>query len=443
MMDTLTSVPMHFTVTPMNSTLPVEHGRALSDLLADEREMRARAEATSRELRQLLLELAVRFDGVRLEAIRRKDPSLPAFWTPDEWRAFFAQVEPLVQPWRDPDAARRERDLLQQIEELKSKMQAAKQPESRPPALGAEQEQAAPVEARQLLLVQESARVEESSDEDRIDLPAEATPCLADLVADVRNRLPSLPKSCPAAFRKALDGNGRKGADLARAYQRYWIALYLIGHWRLNAQLEIADVLACISGASPGSGSLRRILDDLGEKGFVIAEKLALSAPRSALKLLRLSPDGARLFEVLFSQPPLETDWERLIRLHEGERFPEHTLAVLIFALHARKRGWATQVLPPVDETNAIPDLRIWHSEQHFYVEVELGQKENPAKWRNQAELNGGKVALCAATPATRQRLTGDCRLDHLSGLATDLETLVKVKYATIHAETPLWLEEW
>ena len=131
------------------------------------------------------------------------------------------------------------------------------------------------------------------------------------------------------------------------------------------------------------------------------------------------------------------------MRLHEGDRFPEHTLAVLIFALHARKRGFATQVLPPVEGSKAVPDLLALRGEEKWYVEVELGQKESPAKWRNQAKLNGGKVALCAATPATRQRLVGDCRLDKLSGMAADLETLIKVKFQTITEETPLWLEEW
>jgi len=81
--------------------------------------------------------------------------------------------------------------------------------------------------------------------------------------------------------------------------------------------------------------------------------------------------------------------------------------------------------------------------DQVLYVEVELGQKESPTKWRNQAKLNESKVALCAATPKTRQRLAGDCHLDKLPGVATDLETLVKVKFQTITEETPLWLEEW
>jgi hypothetical protein len=148
------------------------------------------------------------------------------------------------------------------------------------------------------------------------------------------------------------------------------------------------------------------------------------------------------LFKILFGLDPQENGWERLIRLHEGERFPNHTLAVLIFALHARKRGWATQVLPPV-ESPAAPDLLLQRGDQKYFVEVELGQREKPNKWRNLAELNNGKISLCAATPDTRKRLVGDCRLDKLNGIATDLETLVKTKFQTISEETPLWLEEW
>jgi hypothetical protein len=191
------------------------------------------------------------------------------------------------------------------------------------------------------------------------------------------------------------------------------------------------------------AGSLGRIIDDLLGAGILIGEIAQINPPKSSLRLLKLSPDGVRLFKILFDRDPVENDWERLVRLHEGDRFPEHTLAVLIFALHARKRGWATQILPPVEGTKAVPDLAVLRGDQTLYVEVELGQKESPSKWRNQAKLNEGKVALCAATPETRKRLAGDCRLDKLSGLATDLETLVKVKFKTISEETPLWLEEW
>jgi len=135
--------------------------------------------------------------------------------------------------------------------------------------------------------------------------------------------------------------------------------------------------------------------------------------------------------------------WERLINLHEGERFPEHTLAVLAFALHARKRGWATRILPPVEGTNAVPDLLVQRDEENCMSRSSWAARKAPAKWRNQAALNNARWLCVQPTPATRQRLAGDCRLDHLSGVATDLDTLVHVKHDDISDQTPLWLESW
>jgi hypothetical protein len=128
---------------------------------------------------------------------------------------------------------------------------------------------------------------------------------------------------------------------------------------------------------------------------------------------------------------------------HEGERFPDHTLAVLIFALHARRRGWATQLMPGIEGKSA-PDLVVQRGDQRLYVEVERGQKEKKTKWTGIADLNKGAVALCAMTPKFRRRLVGDCKLANIkAGFATDLKTMVTVKYDDIGAETPLWEEKW
>jgi hypothetical protein len=75
-----------------------------------------------------------------------------------------------------------------------------------------------------------------------------------------------------------------------------------------------------------------------------------------------------------------------------------------------------------------------------FYVEVESGRS---AEWHDQAKLNGSSVAICAVTERGRQRLAGDCKLDNITGVATDLEALVKTKYKTIDHTTPLWIEQW
>jgi hypothetical protein len=427
--------------------------RVQQDLMAAERQQRLAAEKLARDLAKVLQEVATQFDGARLEALRREDPRALTYWTPDDWRMFFAETPlPGKDGWgvaKDPRPAELERtiaELRARLAETEALLTRPAMPETGTPAAQA------PVQQATRRWIREDARQSLPAllPAAAAGLPTSMTPSLACLLSQARELWNALPPTCPAAFQKSLPGGGRTGEALKKAYQRYWLTLYLIGGCRLNAKLEIEDLLAMVNGMSSRAGSLGRIIEDLLQAGILAGQTVQISSPKSSLRLLRLSPDGARLFKVLFDRDPEETDWERLIRLHEGERFPEHTLAVLIFALHARKRGWATQTLPAVEGTSAVPDLALVRpqtagtgGEQPLYVEVELGQKESPAKWRNQAKLNGGKVALCAATPDTRQRLVGDCRLDKLSGMATDLETLIQVKFQTIDEAALLWLEEW
>jgi hypothetical protein len=123
--------------------------------------------------------------------------------------------------------------------------------------------------------------------------------------------------------------------------------------------------------------------------------------------------------------------------------FPELALATLIFAMHARKRGWATHILPPLENSPVIPALRVSKDSEKWSVKVALDPKESPLDGVGQAESNAGKVALCAATPEMRQRFAGACRRASVPGLATDLETLIRARYGTITHETPLWAESW
>jgi hypothetical protein len=427
--------------------------RAHQDLVDSERSQRQAAERMARELAKVLQEVATLFDGTRLEALRRVDPQVPMYWTPDDWRIFFAETPlPGVSSWGSA-ANLRVAELERTIAELKAHLAETEAmvhlgtPTTEGPNLQAPVRAPRPVQPSKRWTRQDAANATKQSLPSPMpvsfDLPEDVTPPIDGLLSRAREIWSSLPTTCPAAFQKSLPGGGRSSEDLKKAYQRRWLTLYLVGGCRINAKLEIEDLLAMVGGMASRAGSLGRIIDDLLGAGILIGEIAQINPPKSSLRLLKLSPDGVRLFKILFDRDPQETDWERLVRLHEGDRFPEHTLAVLIFALHARKRGWATQILPPVEGTKAVPDLAVLRGDQTLYVEVELGQKESPSKWRNQAKLNDGKVALCAATPETRKRLAGDCRLDKLSGLATDLETLVKVKFKEIREDTPLWLEEW
>ena len=66
--------------------------RALQDTLRAERSMRDRSEKTIRALVKLLAELANRYDGERLEELRRADPNDLAMWNASDWRKFFASI---------------------------------------------------------------------------------------------------------------------------------------------------------------------------------------------------------------------------------------------------------------------------------------------------------------------------------------------------------------
>jgi hypothetical protein len=173
-----------------------------------------------------------------------------------------------------------------------------------------------------------------------------------------------------------------------------------------------------------------------------------MSAPNTSLAMLQLSKDGQELSQIL--------DWEvhesermRLNRLHQGVQLPQHTLALMIFAMHARLRGYRAGVLPKMNnvETHALPDAAVTNlkedgSRETLYVEVELSNRELDAKWRNLSSLQG-RVALCARTKKRRARLVGDCKLKNYHGMATDLETLIACKVPDISPETPLWTEAW
>lgn len=186
-------------------------------------------------------------------------------------------------------------------------------------------------------------------------------------------------------------------------------------------------------------------MDNLASAGLAIVETLRMETDgfRTSIKMLRLTDEGRELCRAL-DWLVIESDWDRLIRLHQGKDQQRHTLAVMYFALLARIRGWSTQIVPDA-EGKADPDVLIVKGKERHYVEVELGSRGNEkqtAKWKNLAGLQGGRVAICAPDVKVRERLVKDCQLAKIGGVATDLATLVAKRYYDSQNE-PLWLKEW
>jgi hypothetical protein len=156
------------------------------------------------------------------------------------------------------------------------------------------------------------------------------------------------------------------------------------------------------------------------------------------LAVVQLTDKGKDLCRS-FGWTVIGSEWERMQTLHSADNQPRHTGAVLIFAHHARLRGWKVQVLPSVESLVLFPDALVEKNGQRIYVEVEIGSRKSQ-KWRNMQKALG-HVALCAKTAATRRSLIAEGRAVGAHGLATDLETLYLDKEAG-RLEN-LWSEEW
>jgi hypothetical protein len=430
-------------------TLAFEQHRAINDLLIAERQLREQSEKHVQELHQLILETAIRLDGERFESIRRSDPSVPRAWNVSQWRSFLREI-PTAKGWGasivpSDTATHREQELLQQVEALRSQLdesfQQLDEERKRSQAVSNTLAEINVINKKlsTSVVTVPGADVEEKA---KLEIPAGTIPMQAYILEDVRSIMKSLPKRPPAPFDKVLDGGNRVGGDLIRVYQRYWMAVYLVGKWMLCASMEIEDVIAKMDDVSSKSGSLKRIMDDLIKAGIFINQKLETESPKTALVVNQLSGAGLQLYQELFKETALEN--ENLVVQQVHNNAVDKCLAILLFTMHARKCGWMTRIMPAMQvDAQMKPDVWIANGNQSHYVKVELGRPESSSIWRDVSNLNNGVVAICTSTSDARQRLVGDCRLDKIGGVATDIETLVKMKYKVLNNSTSLWAEEW
>lgn len=402
--------------------------RMFSDLLASERDLRAAAQRLLGEYRQTLLRLAERIAGEQVEVLRQADPQVFLRFSPQQWEELLLQGGS-AHPWGEQ--ARREFQRLQaelararqQVQEL----QAANAEKSRTiTRLQAELlQQAARQQARKS---SESVPESQSPDSTGSKYWGAYSPWLATLAAW---RSPKLPNR----FAKLLDSD-----DLRQ--RRQLKALFLLAQSGFATRLEIDGLVGESEGLSNRPSSLRTALDRLAESGLATCEthKLERGGLKSALTYIRLASEGQALAQTL-GWSVCRSDWEKLLEEHEGERFAEHSFAVLAFALHARMRGWQASICPDVQGPSR-PDVLVENGAERWYVEVEIGSRDKPDKWRSLAQLQG-KMAVCALSDADLATLMADGQHLGLSGLGTALAALVPVRFGEANPETPLWTCSW
>ncbi len=415
---------------------------ALDDLLNAERHFRRQVEGSLRELRGVLIDLAQRLAGTQIEAARKSDPGAPENWSPQRWREFFASLptQAAGSGWMD--------DLLAELEQLKDENRAFKKrfassSSSSAPTPAAQSERPA---AAALPALPGTADLSHPDSSPVVDIdPQGRRLAHADLLRDLRTL--QLPASLPARFASQFPKAGLDEGDGERQVRCRLYVLYLLSRG-MDTCLEVDYLVSQAEGVSARSGALRRMCDSLVEKGLLKRDVLHMSAPNTSLATFQLTEDGRQLCRIL-DWGVAETERQRLNRLREGVKFCQHTLAVLLFTLHARFHGCQAGVLPQLAgaPTEDLPDVSISRNTadekaETLYVEVEVSNKGSAEKWQRQAQLQG-RAAFCARDAQSRARLVGDCKLKNLPGVATDLETLIACKVLEISPGAPLWVEEW
>ena len=202
------------------------------------------------------------------------------------------------------------------------------------------------------------------------------------------------------------------------------LAVLALSGWSLRFSLMSQEAEA--RNILPISGTLRRAAAYLTTSG--LWQSATVRVAGSPTILVRLTDLGRSLLTEVGLEP-VESEWERMERLHRGDTSTQlaHTAAVCTFAHHARTFGYDAQVCPDVDGP-AEPDILLTKDEKTLFVEVQRRGGEpwrRMAKWHNLALLQG-EVLLCAETPAQAHRFAKEARVHAgaSQGRFTDLISL-------------------
>ena len=186
------------------------------------------------------------------------------------------------------------------------------------------------------------------------------------------------------------------------------------------------------------SGSVRRLILHLEAKKLI--ERITVISGQSKIIINVLTDLGKEVAQAM-GVTLVESEWERLMRLHGGELQQKHAAQVCLFTSYARRRGWTTRVCPEA-QPPADPDVLIEKDGQRIYVEVEAGSgsvERRMKKWRNMRNMQGF-VAICAPTAAMRQTLVAEARSNTKKGMATDFGWL---RQNDDEPQKGLWAQKW
>jgi hypothetical protein len=202
---------------------------------------------------------------------------------------------------------------------------------------------------------------------------------------------------------------------------------------------ELCELMENDLGLMPGNHSVRNAFTkDLPETGLAITETYRFIGP-SKLSLTRLTDIGHKVCAEI-GLKTIDSEWDQMIRGHNGLQFPRHTLGVLAFAYQARRRGRKVTLLPYTG-TPVEPDLLVsQEDDEPIYVEFETRARSRGEKWYKNRLWNT-YVAIATFTASIRRALVQECKEIPVRGQATDLQTLVQQEKLGLPGN--LWQEKW
>ncbi|NMC34079.1 MAG: hypothetical protein GYA36_16710 [Veillonellaceae bacterium] len=227
----------------------------------------------------------------------------------------------------------------------------------------------------------------------------------------------------------------------ARTFAKESAALILMGETGKCLRPSLVDLLAKKLNLSPGNSSLsetfNRLMNFDASGGLVellnVFEQTGASTGGNHPDLLRLTARGQQAYQNLTGKPPVENEYERLIRRHKS---PEHTLlnvqAAEVLAEIGKYR--IAEEAPNIhlpDGSLFIPDLVAAdpRTGEMIFVEVERGANKDRGarvrKWKNVLNATNGNIyVICDNVGCERAIQTeinqalGDARFNsHLTNI--------------------------
>ncbi len=200
-------------------------------------------------------------------------------------------------------------------------------------------------------------------------------------------------------------------------------ALRIMFETGYSVAMEIREKLEWRRGVAPGNKAIKRaVMSDLPTEGLIRLETFRFIG-QSKLALVRPTKIGVMLGRFLGLGEPVESEWERVIRLHRGNEWERHTLGVLAFAWQARRWGCHVELMPggKIDG----PDGNLCHLDGYppIYWEFETRARGREEKWKQWAE-RGREFGVCTFSPGARREILRELKKAGTRGSVIDLQTL-------------------